>query len=103
MSFVELCLKGDLLIEEIDDCVEDWHEGRAGADQELYEFLGMTRDEYAEWVRHPSILTYILAARQNRVTLAEELERDRYALAARAGTDFEARRIADWLDEEENS
>lgn len=101
MSFIDLCLKGDLLIEEIDDYVEDWHEGRDGLDQELHEFLGMTLDEYSEWMRYPSILSYILAARQNGVTLQEELDRDRYALAARAGTDFEARRIAEWLKEEE--
>ena len=103
MSFLELCLKGDLLIEEIDNYVEDWHEGRAGANQELHEFLGMRWDEYSAWAKNPSILSYILAARRNKISLEEELDRDRYALAARASTALEARRIAEWLEQEVES
>lgn len=42
---------------EIDQRVEDWHEGRAGADQTLHDFLGMSWPEYSLWVTQPSALT----------------------------------------------
>lgn len=101
MNFIELCLKGDVLTDEIDDFVQDWHDGKAGADQELHEFLGMRWEEYSIWATNPSILPYILSARKNGISLEEELNRDRYALAARAASPLEAKRIMDWLKEEE--
>lgn len=100
MSFVDLCLTGDLLIEDIDDYVLEWHESRAGADQELHEFLGMTWDEYLVWSTNPSMLSYILSARKHGVSFQEELNQERYALAARASSKEEARRIMEWLQQE---
>lgn len=97
MDFIRSCIAGEVLLEEIDDYVEDWHEGRAGLDQELHEFLGMNWEEYSMWVTNPSILPYIISARRRRVTLAEELEMDRVAMAARAGSAMEALRVEKWL------
>ncbi|WP_415844674.1 hypothetical protein ACMYUJ_17245 [Stutzerimonas zhaodongensis] len=97
MDFIRSCLNGDVLIEEIDDFVEAWHEGREGADQELHEYLGMSWDEYSLWATTPSILPYILSARHKRISLDDELNQDRYAMAARASSAFEAKRIEDWL------
>lgn len=34
----------------LDQKIADWHEGRAGIDQPLHEYLGMTWAEYADWV-----------------------------------------------------
>ena len=34
--------------EEIDDRIDKWHQGGTG--QTLIEYLGMTRDEYRDWV-----------------------------------------------------
>lgn len=101
MNFVELCLRGDLLSEEIDDFVLEWHEGRAGVEQELHEFLGMTWDEYSVWATNPSMLPLILSAKKHGTSFEEELNRDRYKLAARAGSAAEAKRIMEWLQHEE--
>lgn len=103
MSFLELCLRGDVLTDEIDDFVEAWHEGREGVDQDLHEYLGMSWEEYSVWSTSPSMLPYILSARRHGISFEEELNRDRYALAARASSALEAKRIIDWLKEEEAS
>lgn len=97
MSFIQLCLSGDVLAEEIEEFVEDWHEGRAGADQELHEFLGMNWDEYAIWATNPSILPFILSAHHKGISLDEEINQERYALAARARSAIEAKQIEKWL------
>jgi hypothetical protein len=34
---------------ERDQKIADWHEGRAGLDQELHEYLGLSWAEYAQW------------------------------------------------------
>jgi hypothetical protein len=31
--------------------IADWHEGRAGLDQPLHEYLGISWAEYADWFR----------------------------------------------------
>jgi hypothetical protein len=36
-----------------------WHDNKAGQDQELHEFLGMTWDEYSVWVTKPSVFLHI--------------------------------------------
>ncbi len=97
MNFIKSCLNGEVLLDEIDDFVEAWHEGRAGENQELHEFLGMTWEEYSIWATNPSILPFILSARHKRISLEEELNQDRYAIAARASSALEAKRIENWL------
>lgn len=101
MNFIKLCLNGDVLTDEIDDLVQDWHDGKAGEDQELHEFLGMTWQEYSVWATNPSMLPYILSARKNGVSFEEEISRDRFSLAARASSPLEARRVMEWLQQEE--
>lgn len=100
MSFIELCLKGDVLEEEIDQFVENWHEGRDGVDVELHDYLGMGWREYQLWSTTPSVLPFILTARRNRTSLEHEMEQDRYAMAARARSAGEAARIEAWLREQ---
>ncbi|NAS97186.1 hypothetical protein CU664_09135 [Pseudomonas syringae pv. actinidifoliorum] len=73
MSFVEQYLKGSVLEQEIEQFVEDWHEGREGADMELHEYLGMSWDEYQIWVTTPSVLSTVLAARKRGISLEQQL------------------------------
>jgi hypothetical protein len=45
---------------ERDQKIADWHEGRAGLDQELHEYLGLSWAEYAQWASprprpHPAL------------------------------------------------
>lgn len=96
MSFVDLCLSGEVLEDEIDDFVDDWHEDEETT-LELHEYLGMSWDEYSVWVTRPSILPFILSARKNNTRFDVALNQKRLALAARAETVEEARRIEKWL------
>lgn len=97
MNFIEKCLNGDALLDEVDDAVEKWHEGIEGADQELSEYLGMKDEEYNVWITSPSVLPYIFAARRNNRSLTQELEKDRLQMAARAGNADDAEKMERWL------
>lgn len=97
MSFVELCLKGDVLEEEIDLFVEDWHEGRQGADMELHEYLGMRWEEYQLWSTTPSVLRSVLTAHKTGTSLEYQLAQDKFAIAARARSVAEATKVEAWL------
>lgn len=97
MRFIEACLQGDVLEEEIEQFVEAWHEGREGADLELHEFLGMAWTEYQLWAQSPSLLPFILTAHRYGTSLEAELTRDRSAMAARAPSVAEAEKVKAWL------
>ncbi|EPH6499614.1 hypothetical protein ACS3FE_002303 [Vibrio cholerae] len=96
MSFVNLCLNGDVLEDEIDDFIDSWHDDEETT-LELHEYLGMTWEEYSVWSTNPSVLPFILSARKNRTTFDAELNQERLALAARAETSAEALRMEAWL------
>lgn len=61
-TFIEKCLNGDVLCDDIDDYIDIWHE--SDSEDELFEFLGMTREEYALWVKDPDALPQIIANHQ---------------------------------------
>ena len=56
-NFIKKCVTGDALLDDIDDYIDDWH--RDGGGLSLYDFLGMTRNEYSLWVQDPSCLPFI--------------------------------------------
>lgn len=95
-NFIQMCISGDALQDEIDEYVEAWHSGKV-ENCELHEYLGMTWEEYSIWGTSPSVIRYIIAARKRGTTLDKELDNQRYALAARAETQFEAIKITNWL------
>ncbi len=47
---------------DIDDWVEQWHKGQSRL--ELHEYLGMTLEEYSNWVLAPDALQHIIATRK---------------------------------------
>lgn len=93
MSFVDLCLEGSVLEEEIDRFVEDWHEGRVGADMELHEYLGMAWEEYQLWATTASVLPFVRTARKHGTSLRQELEQGRVKMAASASSVAVARKV----------
>lgn len=97
MNFIELCINGDAFDSEIDDFVDMWHEGTAGQDQELHDFLGMNWNEYSLWATKPSILPFIIKAHKNKSTLDVGQNFEQLAMAARAKNALEAKKIEDWL------
>lgn len=76
MNFIQMCLAGDVLEKEIDDFVNQWHDGKIGKDKELHELLGMSWDEYSIWGNKPSILPFILLAHKNGTNLDIELNKE---------------------------
>lgn len=84
-------------MDEIDDYVARWHSGLAGENQELHEFLGMSWEEYSLWATRPSILSAILNSKIRHISLDEELDFERVALAARAKNNQEALKMEEWL------
>lgn len=98
-TFVDLCLSGEVVQDEIDDFIDLWHEGD-GQGRPLHDFLGMTKDEYDLWVEQPGALRLILAAREQEepdlygaIARFAEME----PVAARAADPQAAKDVLRWL------
>lgn len=61
-TFIDRCLAGQAVAEDVDDAVDAWHE--CDDPRELREVLGLTAEEYAQWVTAPSILQTIISSRR---------------------------------------
>lgn len=95
-NFIDLCLSGERLPEEIDDFVDEWHEQAPAIP--LYEFLGMTKAEYNLWVVDSSVLHFVLDARHSGRDVIELIEEFRaLPMAARADSSRKALELAHWL------
>lgn len=97
MNFIDLCINGEAFAFEIDDYVDKWHDGEAGQDQELHDFLGMNQNEYSLWAITPSMLPFIIKAHKNHTTLDVTQDFEELAMAARAKNATEAKKIERWL------
>jgi hypothetical protein len=97
MTFISNCLAGKAFMDEIDDYIAQWHSGLDGKNQELHDFLGMSWEEYSLWATRPSILSAILNSKIRHISLDEELDFERFALAARAKNNQEALKMEEWL------
>lgn len=97
-DFISACAKGRAHLRKIDDYIDAWHEGNAGINQELHQFLGMSAEEYALWVERPEVLPFIVIARRSGKSVQEIiLEAEHHPMAARAANPAEARQLHDWL------
>ncbi|MGW6927376.1 hypothetical protein ACWGA9_39990 [Streptomyces sp. NPDC054950] len=98
-TFVSAALSGRASIDDLDDYIDDWHD--EGSDLPLYEYLGMTRDEYRLCTERPEALRLVLAARKKGRPFTEEIKlaasQSSYALAARAESAEQAKGVYDWL------
>jgi hypothetical protein len=96
-SFIQECLSGNALMDEIDDHIEKWHSMDSAVVQ-LYEFLGMTRPEYNLWVSDPSVLPFIIKARKENRPVSQVLEEfDSLPMAARSQEPESATKLLRWL------
>lgn len=48
-TFVELYKKGKVGPNDIDDYISEWHNN--DSTESLHDFLGLTREEYSQWVQ----------------------------------------------------
>lgn len=95
-SFIDSCLSGDALLDEIDDWVERWHGNPSK--QTLSHWLGMGKDEYAAWLEEPSAIRLIVAARKSGRDLQDLLtSNEEMLIAARAEDPMLASRVLEWL------
>jgi hypothetical protein len=71
-TFIDLYILGQARPEDISESIDTWHSG--SGDQPIYDYLGMTEEEYSEWLRDPDVLPHIVRARKERLPLAEVIE-----------------------------
>ena len=65
-SFMSQYLREEVGAAAIDDFVDAWHE--QPGKKEIFDFLGMTREEYALWLRDPEVLPHIAEARRTALS-----------------------------------
>lgn len=94
-NFIQDCLEGKALLEDIDDYVDAWHEEES--DRSLSEYLGMSKKEYAYWATNPDVLPLIITGRVQKKDPRELVEGQIMQLAARAATVKKARQLERWL------
>lgn len=103
-NYIELVLSGSVMSDEIDDFIDQWHEGSTKVG--LSEFLGMTDAEYKLFVAQPGTLGMIVAARAQERSLSEAVN-DNYAefdkIAARSRNSEDIKRLKDWITELETA
>ena len=76
-TFVEKCLAGEALLDDMDDYIDRWHVGEGDPNASLAAFLGFTDEEYKLWAEKPSALAFILDARKGGVHLSQAAEHDK--------------------------
>lgn len=96
-TFLDLYLNGEVLGDEIDDFIDTWHANPGG--KEIYEFLGMSKEEYSLWLRDPDTLPHIARARRAGLPLAVVLRTtlEEFPIAARSASATKIDRLRSWL------
>lgn len=51
MKFFERFLKNQVKVEDIHKYIDEWHD--ANTNEKVYEYLGMTEDQYEIFIRYP--------------------------------------------------
>lgn len=96
LKFIDACLVGEALLDDIDDYVGAWHD--SDSEEEIYEFLGMTLDEYGVWVENDYMLKTILHCRNKNIDINDFISlENQETLVARASSSEEAAAVKVWL------
>jgi len=97
-NFIQHCINGDALLEDVDDFVDAWHE--SDSELGLAEYLGMTKEEYHIWLNEPDILAIIVKARRDNKDSASLMNEEVYSMAARSGDVVQSEKLKTWLIKE---
>lgn len=98
-NFIQKCLAGEAMLDDIDEFVDEWHE--TDTRLPIYRFLGMTQSEYGLWVADPDVLPYIVNAHHQDRDVAELLgEISALPIAARSDGPEKAVKLLRWLKSE---
>ena len=98
-NFIELCLTGNALVDEVDDFVDRWHDSPGKLS--LRDFLGMSEIEFSLWVNDPDVLPYVILSRREQRPFAQVVNDNYYGnarLAARSDQGKKIRILKDWLE-----
>jgi len=102
-TFIDLVLSGHARASDIEDFIEEWHdlpEDSPEAQIEVYDYLGMTWDEYRLWAEHAESLRFIIAARRAEQPVENILQQSKMiGAAARSREHSEAAKVLQWLAE----
>jgi hypothetical protein len=96
-NFIDDCIHGRALVDDVDDYVDRWHETES--DAPLHDYLGMSESEYSLWVAEASALPFIVVAHQQHRDVKDVLnEFQSTRLAARSdGRSDNAAELIKWL------
>jgi hypothetical protein len=104
-TFIDKVLDGEVLDpqEEILDEIDAWHD-TGDTSLPIYEWLGMSRQEYALYVEKPKSLNFIFFARKHHTDIHQAArlaanDNAYAALAARGASSTEVAGIVKWLQE----
>jgi hypothetical protein len=67
-TFIEMCVNSERTDDDVDSFVEAWH--TSGDKRSLRESLGLSAEEYADWVARPESIATIVDARRRSSLLA---------------------------------
>lgn len=103
LSYLEGLIKGEYLVDEIDDFVDQWNDSDDNV-QSLREYLGMTELEYNFWVtKGDNSLKIIIAAREQGLELKEFLnDSSGMTWAARSNSPEASHKISTWISKRES-
>lgn len=73
-KFIDKCLLGEALLDDIDDYVQAWHEN--DIEMTIFDYLGMTQEEYRLWVEEDNMLRYIVKAHRIGIDIHGLLDRE---------------------------
>lgn len=93
-KFMDLLIKGEVGEDEIDDFIDDWHDG--DSTEHLHTYLGMTYREYKFWLTTPTTLQTII---KNRL---KESNRDKIKDIRRDQDIFEKTFYDKWMQNHAN-
>ena len=95
-NFIEDCIQGQALLDDVDDYVDRWHETESNTP--LHAYLGMSEGEYSLWMAEASALPFIVVAHQQRRNVTDVLnEFQSMRLAARSDGPDKAAELIKWL------
>jgi len=94
-NFIHDCLAGEAKLEDIDNYIDNWHDG--DNKEELYEYLGMDEHEYEMFVEYPELLSLIVTAHKEHVGVDKIVRREFESIAAKSDDQNKIKRLKKWL------
>ena len=97
-NYMQKCLLGEIFPDSIDDFIEEWH--NSDSSLEVYDYLGMTEEDYKYYVADEDVLLFIIKSHRFRKTISQtvtEYYHDGESFAARASDREKAKMLIDFL------